>query len=159
MAKLNKMCNVCGDDNWHCIDNPDEYSEWCLTCLNNKQKTMFSYLKNDYVDNFECPDCGGLSGTPEENNKKFGVRCNNCGKLTICFEKYEGAVNNRNKAEEWAARDKKFADIRNGKICPKCGSDNVSTGQRGYSIMTGFLGSGRTMNRCGKCGYKWYPGK
>lgn len=41
--------------------------------------------------------------------------------------------------------------------CPKCGSTSITTGQRGYSLVTGFWGSGRTMNRCAKCGYKWEP--
>lgn len=43
--------------------------------------------------------------------------------------------------------------------CPKCNSTNITTGQRGYSFLTGFLGSNKTMNRCGNCGYKWTPGK
>lgn len=41
--------------------------------------------------------------------------------------------------------------------CPKCNSTQVSIGQRGFTITTGFLGSNKTMNRCGNCGYKWYP--
>ena len=41
--------------------------------------------------------------------------------------------------------------------CPKCGSTAVTTGARGYSIVTGFLGAGKTVNRCGSCGYKWTP--
>lgn len=41
--------------------------------------------------------------------------------------------------------------------CPKCGSTAISTGQRGYSLLTGFLGSNKTVNRCAKCGYKWEP--
>lgn len=43
--------------------------------------------------------------------------------------------------------------------CPKCGSTSITTGSRGYSLFTGFLGSGKTVNRCGNCGYKWNPGK
>lgn len=41
--------------------------------------------------------------------------------------------------------------------CPRCGSQNVTTGKRGYSIVTGFLGSNKTTNRCGKCGHSWQP--
>ena len=41
--------------------------------------------------------------------------------------------------------------------CPKCGSTNITAGQRGYSLLTGFIGSGNTVNRCAKCGYKWKP--
>lgn len=46
----------------------------------------------------------------------------------------------------------------NDKIkCPKCGSTNITTGQRGFKLTTGFLGSGKTINRCGNCGYSWKP--
>ena len=48
---------------------------------------------------------------------------------------------------------------KNKPKCPKCGSTNISTGQRGYSLLTGFLGSNKTVNRCANCGYSWKPGK
>ncbi len=41
--------------------------------------------------------------------------------------------------------------------CPHCGSTAITTGQRGFSFLTGFLGSNKTVNRCGKCGYSWKP--
>lgn len=41
--------------------------------------------------------------------------------------------------------------------CPRCGSASVTTGQRGFSLLTGFLGSNKTVNRCGQCGYSWQP--
>lgn len=41
--------------------------------------------------------------------------------------------------------------------CPRCGSTSVTTGQRGFSFITGFLGSNKTVNRCGKCGWTWDP--
>lgn len=42
-------------------------------------------------------------------------------------------------------------------ICPRCSSNQISTGQRGFSIVTGFIGSNKTINRCAKCGYSWKP--
>lgn len=42
-------------------------------------------------------------------------------------------------------------------VCPHCGSNQVTTGARGFSLMTGFFGSNRTVNRCGKCGWTWSP--
>lgn len=54
---------------------------------------------------------------------------------------------------------KNFEANKNILHCPKCNSTNVTTGQRGYSFLTGFLGSDKTVNRCGNCGYKWKPGK
>lgn len=42
-------------------------------------------------------------------------------------------------------------------MCPKCGSTAITAGARGYSFVTGFLGSGQTVNRCANCGHKWKP--
>lgn len=41
--------------------------------------------------------------------------------------------------------------------CPKCDSTQITTGARGYSIVWGFVGSGKTVNRCARCGHKWEP--
>ena len=41
--------------------------------------------------------------------------------------------------------------------CPRCRSTEIRIGQRGYSIVTGAIGSSKTTNRCGKCGYTWSP--
>ncbi len=41
--------------------------------------------------------------------------------------------------------------------CPKCGSTSISTDARGYRFISGFLGSGKTVNRCARCGYTWDP--
>ena len=59
-------------------------------------------------------------------------------------------------AEKYAIKLKKD----DGKLhCPKCNSTNITTGSRGYSIVWGFIGAGKTVNRCGKCGHKWEPRK
>ena len=41
--------------------------------------------------------------------------------------------------------------------CPKCSCTDIGVANRGYSILTGFIGSGKSMNVCKKCGYKWKP--
>lgn len=72
-------------------------------------------------------------------------------------EEHEYAVKNN-----YAEREEQWKRVQEDKYkihCPKCNSTNITTGQRGYSFFTGFLGSGKTMNRCGNCGYKWTPGK
>lgn len=43
--------------------------------------------------------------------------------------------------------------------CPKCGSASITIGQKGFSLLTGFLGSNKTVNRCASCGYSWKPGR
>lgn len=42
---------------------------------------------------------------------------------------------------------------------PRCGSTQITTGQRGYSLLTGFLGSNKTVNRYANCGYSWKPSR
>lgn len=42
--------------------------------------------------------------------------------------------------------------------CPKCGSTNIQTTNRGFSLVTGFIGSGSPRNVCQQCGFKWKPG-
>lgn len=70
----------------------------------------------------------------------------------------------KQRVERWdAERETRFAQLqekaiaRNTLHCPRCGSTAVVIGTRGYSMMTGFIGSGDTMNRCGNCGHKWKP--
>ena len=58
---------------------------------------------------------------------------------------------------EYQLKLKQFEDIKNEPKCPKCGSTNITAGQRGYSLLTGFLGSNKTVNRCTNCGHTWKP--
>lgn len=56
----------------------------------------------------------------------------------------------------FSMKDKK--PVNNSNVsCPKCGSTAITAGQRGYSFLTGFIGSSKTVNRCANCGYKWKP--
>ena len=50
-------------------------------------------------------------------------------------------------------KEKKFNQI----TCPKCNSTNIQTTNRGFSLLTGFVGSGSPRNVCQKCGFKWKP--
>lgn len=52
----------------------------------------------------------------------------------------------------------KKATDRNIIKCPKCNSTSIATMNRGYSIVWGFLGSGKPVNVCQKCGHKFKPG-
>ena len=57
-----------------------------------------------------------------------------------------------------ARKEEKINENKNTICCPRCGSTAVQIGERGYSIIAGFIGSGKTVNRCGKCGFRWEPG-
>ena len=52
----------------------------------------------------------------------------------------------------------KIATTESNQIrCPRCGSTQITTGQRGFSFWTGFIGANKTVNRCAKCGHSWQP--
>lgn len=44
-------------------------------------------------------------------------------------------------------------------LCPNCGSSHIATINRGFSLIWGFIGSGKAVNVCQSCGYKFIPGK
>mgnify|MGYP004458644781 CR=1 FL=1 len=85
-----------------------------------------------------------LSLLIEEDNKVIQERYDNLVKQMIANDDAQ------QRAEE---------EERNTVKCPRCGGTQITTGQRGYSLFSGFLGSNKTVNRCANCGYSWKPGK
>lgn len=71
-------------------------------------------------------------------------------------EKYPDLPDNHN---EWAEKRAKNRQIDSQVRCPKCGSTQITTGTRGWSLFTGLIGSGTVYNMCAKCGNKWKAGK
>lgn len=43
--------------------------------------------------------------------------------------------------------------------CPKCGSTQIHAEKRGWSLMTGMIGSSKIIMTCLKCGSKFKPGE
>lgn len=87
------------------------------------------------------------------------------------LKKYEQAINNpieykrsvveeneRKVAEAEEQARKREETSKTPPKCPVCGSTYISTVNRGYSVVWGFVGSGKAMNVCQKCGHKWKPG-
>lgn len=63
----------------------------------------------------------------------------------------------RKEVEERIANNRYREEIPSVR-CPKCGSTSIATVNRGYSLVWGFIGSGKPMNVCQKCGHKFKPG-
>ena len=57
-----------------------------------------------------------------------------------------------------AFKSKMRANDQNQIKCPSCGSYQVHAGKRGWSIALGFIGSGKVILTCLKCGKKFAPG-
>lgn len=43
--------------------------------------------------------------------------------------------------------------------CPKCKSTQISSNQKGWTLTTGFIGSGKVIITCLKCGKRFKPGE
>ncbi len=74
----------------------------------------------------------------------------------------EWEKNNRKRIEEERrVIAKKREELKKQGIasCPKCGSTSIATVNRGYSMVSGFIGSGKPINVCQVCGHKWETGK
>lgn len=89
--------------------------------------------------------------------KKLKLTQNQYEELKAEWSKIRKEVDREYYAQRLAQRNEQRRISQNTLTCPKCGSSAVAIGERGYSLLTGFIGSGQTMNRCGKCGYKWKP--
>lgn len=84
------------------------------------------------------------------------------------MEKYNRAIQDfeKYKRDEIKEQNIKYAEQvkiaeakkNNQPICPKCGSTDVADGTRGYTLTTGFVGSGNFRYICKKCNFKWKPG-
>ena len=134
-----KICPKCNNSPLIGTDTKTKYLEFCndLSCGYNA-----TYIKQDFVNNFECPECGSLSGTLEENNLKLGVRCNKCDKLTIMLEKnvvFGGA----NQQHIETPKPK----------CPKCGCTEFTPVRKKFSLLTGFA-TNKVELVCNNCGYR-----
>lgn len=120
-------------------------------------------LQNDT----KCPMCGneGLvdSGITEEDVDAIGIASNYNRQLLEEMIKLhnENIIEYELKMSQFRANNLQEQQIKQAEAskpkCPKCGSTNITTGQRGFSLLTGFWGSNKTVNRCANCGHMWKP--
>lgn len=158
MAEIKgQVCPKCGTNDWWGMDSDNTYTVACSKCSHNT-----SYRKSDFVKNFKCSKCGSNSGTLKDTNTEIIVVCSDCNEENIVLTKHNVQIDNRNKkpilsiTEDDLQRLKQKQD-KNIIKCPKCGSTAITTGQRGFSMLTGFWGSSKTVNRCGNCGHVFKP--
>lgn len=158
-VKLNKSCNICGNDDWITFDNKDEFIEICSHCVKNGTINDITFHKKDFIDRFICENCGSSEGTLTEDENAIMIKCNNCFKSNVVFNKPEISHNN---IKGWGIiiSPKDYLPKREAPVkCPKCGSAQITAGARGVNALWGFIGASKTVNRCMKCGHLWVPHK
>ena len=109
-----------------------------------KDKVAKYTSQSNYYSNFrKCPSCGRTTENPELSF------CPNCSVPFVRVSKKQEASMN---VQVPTTEEKKIPK------CPKCGATAIATINRGYSIVWGFLGSGKPVNVCQVCGHKFKPG-
>ena len=68
-------------------------------------------------------------------------------------------VNNKRVHEMNLASDQRRREEESKGVftCPHCGSHAVTSGTKGFTLTTGFIGSGNVRLACMSCGKKWKP--
>jgi len=106
-----------------------------------------------------------------QNSNGVSLECGNCGKIYVFKRIYFSDIsdarcipnvqiicpNCRNSSNAGIRIGRKVSSNTSKVRCPNCGSASIATVNRGFSIWTGFLGSGSPRNVCQKCGHKWKP--
>lgn len=159
--KTDNICPNCGTNDWWSVDNTTTYSEFCSVCSKAVQ-----FDKIQPKEKFICDSCGSTECVVLDTDLDFSLMCSKCKTTKIIFTKHEITVNNKNKPkrskEEIEVSIQNLKNIREDILtpkCPKCGSKHIVTGSRGFSLLTGFIGANKTVNRCANCGYTYYPSK
>lgn len=146
MAKYQRhkvaFCPICGF-----VDLTEEESI-CSYCSNLLEST------NEYFDEI----CSQLESTAKEDVQEY-VR-----QLYVYSDNRfdENIMSEREKRQNISEQIDYYEEHvihgnRDEFKCPECGSKNIQTINRGYNLLTGFLGSGSPRNVCQNCGYKWKP--
>lgn len=126
--------------NWGLYEDPDNTSHQCKKCHSTFIRTKLTLAEMKLI----CKYIGGKTTYVELANKKESTGNDNVVQEAVEAKRKEA---------------QRQQDIKAGKICPKCGSSNVTTGARGANGLLGFIGASKTVNRCGACGHKWEPRK
>lgn len=138
------ICPKCGEQSL-CVGNGMcGYYEGCDEC-----GYEFKFNKEKLPEDYSCEKCGSKSGEILETMSEIRIRCLDCKNEIV-------AVHKRKNASAPPIASGGFCS--NSPVsCPKCGSSQITTGARGFSIVWGFWGSNKTVNRCARCGHTWKP--
>lgn len=146
--------------------------KYCKTCAEREKGTneWGSHENTEYVRGFvnylndetvnECPMCKNNLETVNISSDDFlTIRdASNCNRdllfAMIKLHDDDPIEYELKMAQFREIAERKKADESKPR-CPKCGSTSIATVNKGYSLLTGFLGSGKPMNVCQSCGHKW----
>lgn len=178
MGEILKFCQ-------HCCETGDNLIKFekLITMIRsgNPKECLKGYLLFDKIEDNEtvCPHCGNALVNEEitkSDFEKYLLYTDNNPKVVHALMElykndpieYQIKINQLKMQYEQQKEVKKQQKIQQQSqsptpsepklTCPKCGSTNIQSMNRGFSLITGFIGSGSPRNVCQKCGFKWKPG-
>lgn len=111
-----------------------------------------------------CSECGNNNFLEVNGKIKFGVYMDlynishNAQFIKAMMDLYEkDIIEYELKLSQFKASTAQQEMYDSKPHCPKCGSTAIGNTNRGFSLVTGFIGSGSPRNVCQNCGYKWKP--
>lgn len=144
-----------------CIETPEKYCGFYIADTKRIDGTKCPRCNEELTEmNLEISELAEIQRISQ--NPDYILAMNDLkSKDIIEFEtKMENIRQQLNTRKEQNIHQKQATEREANQVkCPKCGSTQITTGQRGYSFLTGFLGSNKTVNRCAACGHTWKPGK
>lgn len=153
-----KKCPYCDEDTSVLIN---KYGGCCSECYAIIESTI-QYSKEDHI----CKLCKNKGESIIETESEITFKCTLCNNVNSIWTKDSSGIliSEINNIKQIRNASKKLNISFNQPTytpsqvrCPKCSSTQITTGQRGYSMVWGFIGSSKTMNRCANCGHKWEP--
>lgn len=150
-------CPYCGKEDYAFYDGAEKYGYCCQDCFVRIERGI------KIVRLAKCKRSGRNEyRVLKEANEYIAYECKKCGDLDVFLEiNPQTNIINNLKFENKESESSKEVDfcLSSQVRCPKCSSTQITTGSRGYSLAWGFIGAGKTVNRCAKCGYSWQPKK
>lgn len=154
------ICPYCGETNFTISSSGEQWGNCCDKCA----EIIVDAI--DFKSRFlKCRQCtslrSGIGGEIINTNEYIGIKCNKCSKIDVWKEKDidTGVLKNLKYSHKQDDVSTQAINSDSRVRCPKCFSTQIATGSRGYSLAWGFIGAGKTLNRCANCGHKWEPKK
>lgn len=146
---MNQLCPKCNEKGLCIVNGHREYCEACEIC---HYKLIFD--KEELPVNYSCQSCNSPDGEIVETESTINIKCKSCNAEQVMVNKRQKeVVGFKTPPATLFADPKPEEPVR----CPKCSSTQISTSARGYSMIWGFMGAGKTVNRCARCGHSWKP--
>lgn len=155
-AKYIQVCPRCGD----VAENISE-CRYCGSKTINTKYTSFEFTYNIKVDSMNnIPALRDIRSETSKLIKRIRAEyCYDNPKFSeFAFQQREEKEAEKNAQYNNNHQSKQVMSTPPQVCCPKCGSASIATTNRGYSLLTGFLGSNKKVNVCQACGHQWKPG-